>query len=286
MNKKKICVILSIVALYICYASQGVQVAAQKGDEAYQQDADYPELSDNSFYRTHKEECKSDGSSYLAKEEVTCYKNPESDAISSTIEKGSTIYIIYTYQKAFDTWGLASAGIDRWVKLRDLEFLENVDSFIAEYGKEMGKPKEADLKKTLETVSDTLRKDIVKWSYPCSGKIVGTCSKKEYPDMRSINVPTIYQDGQGRYWMTYGAGSFILGESGKDKSYAICLSDPENDQIGKEITLTKPYTGGKYGRWLILIPVGIGAGILFAAFMILRVRKRLHGNGTADEASK
>lgn len=278
---KKIYVILSIIALCMCYASQGVQVAALEDVDAYQQDIDYPELSDNSFYRTHKKECKGSGSGYIAKEKVTCYKNPESDAKVEPIEKGSAFYIICTYQTNFNTWGLASNGIDKWVKLRDLEFVENGDSFITEYLKDMGKFKNAELKKALGTVADTLQKDIVKWSYPCSGKVVGTCPKNKYPAMDDILMRKtfIYQDHQKRYWMIYGCGSFYLGET--DQSYAICLSDPENDQIGKEITLTEPYTGGKYGRWLAVIPIGIAVCILMAGLIVFGVRRRHHSKNMA-----
>jgi hypothetical protein len=56
-----------------------------------------------------------------------------------------------------------------------------------------------------------IEKDIVKWSYPCSGKIVGTCSKDEYPDMRTIYLSDIYHDKQRRYWKTYGGAYRIWG---------------------------------------------------------------------------
>ena len=83
----------------------------------------------------------------------------------------------------------------------------------------------------------------------------------------------IYQDKQKRYWRIYGDD--YDSKTGEYKPYAICLSDPENDQIGKEITLTKPYTGGKYGRWLVAIPIGIVICILIAGVIIFRVRRRL-----------
>ncbi len=276
---KKICVILCIIGLCICNVCLGVRVAAKEGGKMYQQDEDAFVLSNNSFYRTHKKECRRSMHSYLAKKEVTCYKDPESNMKSSTFEKGSALYIVCTYCTNFDTWGLASKnGIDKWVKLRDLEFVEDLNSFIAEYWKEMGKPKNAELKKALETVAGTLQKDIVKWSYPCSGKVVGTCSKKEYPDMRSIYLSDIYRDKQGRYWKIYGGGEFYDMES-----YAICLSDPENDQIAKEITLTKPYAGGKYSRWLVAIPIGIVICILIVGVIIFRVRRRLRIKNMAED---
>ena len=277
---KKLCIILGIIALCICYVSQGVQVAALEGGKAYQQDPDSFELSQDSFYRTHKKECKWGRGSYIAKKEVTCYKNPESDMKVAPIEKGDTFNVAYTYQTNFDTWGLEAFSMNKWVKLRDLEFVENVDSFISEYWREMGKPKNAELKKALGTVADTLQKDIVKWSYPCSGKVVGTCSKKDYPDMRSIYLSDIYQDKKGRYWKTYGGGFSEM------ESYAICLSDPENDQIGKEITLTKPYAGGKYGRWLVMIPAGIVVCILVVLLTVLGIRRRLRNKIVADDAMK
>ncbi|MCI8339894.1 MAG: hypothetical protein HFH62_14680 [Lachnospiraceae bacterium] len=282
---KRICVILSIVVLCICCASMGVQVVAIEGNELYEENNDSDLLSNNSFYRTHKKECKRSGHGYLAKKEVTCYKNPESDIKVAPIEKGACFYIICTYQTNFDTWGLASNGIDKWVKLRDLKFEENVDSFIAEYWKEIGKSKDAKLRKTLGTMADTLQKGIVKWSYPCSGKIVGTCSKNKYPTIDFIlgHSSFIFEDTQGRYWMIYGAGRFYLEETGNNKSYAICLSDPENDQIGKEITLTEPYTGGKYGRWLVAVPIGIVICILIATFIILRVRSKLRIKKMAED---
>ncbi|MCI8339896.1 MAG: hypothetical protein HFH62_14690 [Lachnospiraceae bacterium] len=280
---KKSYVFFSIIILFICCVGTEVQVTALEGGKAHQQNTYYPELSDNSFYRTHKKECKRGGSSYLAKKEVTCYKNPESHVISSTIDKGSSVEIICTYQTNFDTWGLASNGLDKWVKLRDLEFAENVYSFVYEYKKEMGRVKDSELKKALGTVVDTLQKDIVKWSYPCSGKIVGKCSKKKYPTMDSILMNTwfIYQDKQKRYWRIYG-GDYDS-KTGEYKPYAICLSDPENDQIEKEITLTKPYTGGKYGRWLVVIPIGIVICILIATFIILRVRSKFRIKKMVDD---
>ena len=277
---KKLCVILGIIALCIFNVSQGVQVAALEGGKAYQQDPDSFELSQDSFYRTHKKECKWGRGSYIAKKEVTCYKNPESDMKVAPIEKGDTFNVAYTYQTNFDTWGLEAFSMNKWVKLRDLEFVENVDSFISEYWREMGKPKNAELKKALGTVADTLQKDIVKWSYPCSGKVVGTCSKKEYPDMRSIYLSDIYQDKKGRYWKTYGGGFSEM------ESYAICLSDPENDQIEKEITLTKPYAGGKYGRWLAMIPAGIVVCILVVLLTVIGIRRRLRNKIVAEDAMK
>ncbi len=278
---KKSYVFFSIIILFICCVGTEVQVTALEGGKAHQQDTYYPELSQDSFYRTHKKECKRGGSSYLAKEEVTCYKNPESDKEVAPIEKGTCFHIICTYRTTFDTWGLASYGIDRWVKLRDLEFVENAISFIDEYRKEMGRPKDAELKKALGTVADTLQKDIVKWSYPCSGKVVGTCSKNKYPTMDSIlmSASFIYQDQQKRYWRIYG-GDY---DSKKDKSYAIRLSDPENDQLEKEITLTEPDTGGKYGRWLAVMPIGIAICIVMAGLIILVVRRRFRTKNTAED---
>ncbi len=70
-----------------------------------------------------------------------------------------------------------------------------------------------------------IEKDIVKWPYPCSGKIVGTCSKDEYPDMRTIYLSDIYHDKQGRYWKTYGGAGFYDMAGGHSHRNCSVLSD-------------------------------------------------------------
>ena len=94
-----------------------------------------------------------------------------------------------------------------------------------------------------------------------------------------MSASFIYQDQQKRYWRIYG-GDY---DSKKDKSYAICLSDPENDQLEKEITLTEPDTGGKYGRWLAVMPIGIAICIVMAGLIILVVRRRFRTKNTAED---
>ena len=285
---KKNCVLLCMVALCICYASQGLPAAAEKDYESndeYELDIYYKD----SFYLSHEKECKQSGASYFAEEEVTCYKNPESSKTLSPIEKGTYISIGYIYQADFETWGSINFITNKdapllpkegWVKIEDLKFSEDATSFFWEYIKDMGKMERDALTKILEEVQGNLKKEIVMWSYPCSGKIVGKMSKEEYPSSKIFQTPrNIYCDYEKRYWWICPNDKKVGG-----KPYcAICLSDPENDQIGKEITLTKPYTGGKYGRWLVVIPIGIVICILMVGVIIFRVRRRLRIKKMAED---
>ncbi|MCI8339902.1 MAG: hypothetical protein HFH62_14720 [Lachnospiraceae bacterium] len=289
---KKLYLLFGIVLLCICYASQGFQVTAEEDYENYEDEGFEPSCND-SFFLTHEKDCRRSGANYIAEKDVLCYKNPLSSNKFSPIEKGTEVCIGYTYQANFETWGVIYlisnkdvpiAEKEGWVKIRDLKFSEDTTSFFWEYKKNMGKIQKGALRRTLEEVQGSLKKELVMWSYPCSGKIVGRLSKEEYPDQESVfQDPTqIYQDQEKRYWKIYVNHEMKEGRL----SYAICLSDPENDQIAKEITLTKPYAGGKYGRWLVAIPIGIVICILMVGVIIFRVRRRLRMKKMAEDVLK
>ena len=72
---------------------------------------------------------------------------------------------------------------------------------------------------------------IVVWSYPYSGKRLGSMEIEKYPSDRELVGKPMYRDSDKKYWAIIRYG----------QSYgAICLSDPENKSIPKK--KIDPYT--------------------------------------------
>lgn len=243
-------------------------------------------FSNDGFYRTHQKQCKPDGRSYLAEKEVPCYKNPESDVKLLPLGKGKGVVIDCTYQTEDANWGLIRFVSDRenplqkkdgWVRLEDLTFQEDVISFYREYKEEIDN---LEIQDSFQDVREGVQGDIVMWSYPCSGRTVGTLPKEKYPDDGVIQAGLCYQDSQGRYWMLL---SGYQTEQGYE-NFAICLSEPENDKIpeDKELTLTKPVTEGKRGKqasvkgWLFPL-LGVLAVCLLSGVIGIKCKKRCRG---------
>lgn len=225
------------------------------------------------FYLSHKEECRAIAACYLAKEEVDCYKNPNSEVKLAPIDKGTKIMVYFTYQKEGDIWGVIHTINNRdtslvrergWVKLRNLEFQEDIYSFISQYIGEIDNMDEGNL---FDGVRSHIQKDIVMWFYPCSGKIVGTLSKENYPSEEKISGRLSYQDKQGRYWIFYM--DYQTEEGYQD--FALCLSDPENDSIKKEVSIQRPDITGKCSKLPVVIQIGIAIGLVICVLVIYKV---------------
>ncbi len=193
--------------------------------------------SKDSFYLSHKKECKEDRRGYSISKETTCYKSPESSKNSRKIPKGAYVEVSYTYQTNSQNWGLLYwvtdakgnyQNVNGWIRLSDVDFTYDALAFCHDHARELDAKW---MDNTFKSIRQRLKKEIVVWSYPYSGKRLGSMEIEKYPSDRELVGKPMYRDSDKKYWAIIPYG----------KSYgAVCLSDPENISITKKkIT---PYT--------------------------------------------
>lgn len=222
--------------------------------KAYETD-EMEEYIQNPFYLEHKEECLSKNWTFFANKPVYRYNRPESGhKLDKRIEKGERVDILSIYQTAGESWGLLLWSRDKegnitnstgWVKLSDLEFVYDTNAFYTDHKGEMvsdsdtsGLSFQSVRKKIKKDSKENPFKNVIVWSYPCSGEIVCRVAVEEYPTENSIAGHPLYQDKEGRYWMLGSSYSYTIGT--KWGGTAICLSEPTNAGISEQ--RIEPYT--------------------------------------------
>ena len=197
------------------------------------------------FYLEHRDECEDVNWTFIANGSIDRYKNPESkNVLKKSICKGERVRIQKMYQTPLEKWGLLFWSRDEegnvtnmtgWVKLSDLEFVYDTNAFYMDHKNELV----ADRKGvSFKDIRDTIKQEVIVWSYPCSGEVVCRIDKEQYPTDNQIQNGLVYQDSKNRYWLLKLSCTYAVGT--KWEGCAICLSDSTNAEIPAEDM--KPYT--------------------------------------------
>ncbi|MEG0940558.1 MAG: hypothetical protein RR147_00175 [Oscillospiraceae bacterium] len=235
------------------------------------------------FYASHSEECKPLVRSFYANGKtgfLEFFTKPNGDSLgfSNNGEK-YTVMFTYTDDKNAE-WGIVqfsknASGIvsllendenvkNGWVKMDGLLNLYDYVAFDADHGNEYGYY-EGDYSE-LKGVTD-----IVLWTYPRSGEIVGSLA--EIGD--GFALETTYTDSQGLVW---GFVNYAFGH----KNVWVCLSEPINPDIPAEAApspaLYTPAPGdvptSEASDYTTIIIVCVVSTALVAAVLIVLLRKK------------
>lgn len=232
--------------------------------------------SQDAFYLAHREECKDLTYIFTADKNVSRYRNPEKkSALQGEIKKGERVFIIKTYQTAFENWGLVGMShdlegnivySDGWVKLSELEFVYDTTSFFFDHEKEY----HFDLKElSSKNIKNIVKKEVIVWTYPNSGEIAFRLGAESYPMLSAV---PLYEDKDGRYWMVVSADVYKKGT--KWGNCSVCVSDPQNDSLPayRPEPCTRPEQEGTM-NFMVKLAAAAGIGLLIIAVIIF-VRKR------------
>lgn len=233
INRKILCLVRFFLILCILLASMfGLQIEACADGIVYEKIE-----SNDSFYLSHQKECKEDRRGYTVSKEIACYKSPEGKKLKRSLPKGSHITVSYTYQTKSQNWGLLYwvtdakgnyQNVNGWIRLSDVDFTYDALAFCHDHARELDAKW---MDNTFKSIRQRLKKEIVVWSYPYSGKRLGSMEIEKYPSDRELVGKPMYRDSDKKYWAIIPYG----------KSYgAVCLSDPENKSIPKK--KIDPYT--------------------------------------------
>lgn len=275
------CSFTKVFLLIICFSFSMIQNV--KAEDIYPEE----NTCTDSFYLSHKSECKEDNRTFLTEKEVIRYKNPNSEVELEKLPKGELINIQKTYQTEFENWGLIFWSFNTegnvqqtsgWVKLSDLEFIYDARAFFYDHKKEIIQDRDS---LNFEEKRKNIQNQILVWSYPCSGELVSKLDSKYYPTEVQIQTQPLYQDKAGRYWLMVSGRNYI--KNGRWSSCAICLSEPTNRKIAAE--RIEPYTvPDKRGTWNqkvfmlticgMLLICGVVGLLLVKKFVLPHYRKK------------
>ena len=216
---------------------------------------------DNSFYRTHKEECQHrEGRTYLADGpdgSLNLYTAP-GGTVSETLQNGAAFYCQWTYtDKQGIVWGF-SEGHGAWVPLGYTMVQYDHIAFREEHADKITTPTNT---MTMEC------KSVYLYEYP------GAPNPLQMGNL-DLTAEQLYTDEQGRQW---GYVSYVYGIRNK----WFCLDDPANDQLSGEKKAAVPsgYEAPEElptvsNRGVIAAVVGGVALVTLAVVLLLFRRKK------------
>lgn len=224
---------------------------------------------DNSFYRSHSDECTYivPANEYVAAGEngsAPIYTSP-TGSLKTTVENGTAIYSSWIYtDKNGCTWALSNAE-NGWINLYDYMLNYNSDTFTDEY---------ADAIDYSEAAADNIVSGnaILFWSYP------GATEPRAELDVYSDNFApsATYVDKLGRTWAYYG---YIYAQ----RDVWCCVDDPQNPNVWEGLeqkqpvpTGAAPYTPPKGISPTVIIIAGCAAALvaLLAVGFITKSKKK------------
>lgn len=230
----------------------------------------------DAFYQEHKDICKADGRNYRTEKETKVHRYPNRKS-TETMEKGATLQIMYTCTWDDTDWGwiaYASSATGEllkhhsgWVKMQELTHLYDMASFYYDHQKDftsLDKLKSQD-RELSEVLKEKAESEVVVWSYPYSGEILGTMDAGEYYPDKHTEEEIVYKDEDGDYWLMKSMG---VGQ----QMGAVSLLEPSERKI--EAKKTEPYTVPNWTQkeeaniwkyvgavFAIVVIAGVGIGV-------------------------
>ena len=177
---------------------------------------------EDSFYRSHSEECE-----YYARSRIVnspegglpVYASPKSSSVVGTVENGTALHVQFTYDN--ESWGYVEIPEgDGWMKLDETVLKYDNASFTEEYSSEFYED-EAVVKAMLEGLSD---EDLIyDYAYPGSGPTQSYIPAEYVLNDEYFSLQSLFEDENGRVW---GHVGYFMGRRGW-----ICVSDPTNSEL-------------------------------------------------------
>lgn len=226
----------------------------------------------DAFYMSHKEECTSIRDEYLANGTdgfSTLYLSPSTKLEVFQVENATSLYATWVYLgESEEEWLYCSINIEDkdgkvsaktgWMKKADCllvydggHFYEDKEEKLAPYRGEFA--------------NYEIKKEILVWSYPSSGKVI-----RKLTEFDTSSIMATYQDDKGNQW---GYVNYYRGRIGG----WICMSDPENDKLpiheistGELISPVTPKQGGIAKQLPFLIAMGCVLIVVVITLLIIR----------------
>lgn len=207
---------------------------------------------EDSFYRTHADECTSERKYYEASTSVSILSSPNDKKGYSTAPSGSVFYISWIYtNKQGNQWGLFDGvEVSYWVKMDDLFPVYSHAEFSVEHASEI-------MDKDM-TFNPDKKGYVCLYEYPGSTWISDILDT-EWISPDSFTVHQIYVDEQGHHW---GYMPYYMQHNGWiNLDDAIVESEPERNVPVIFIPNEKPASPPLIG--IIVIAVCTLTGTLY-----------------------
>lgn len=172
---------------------------------------------DNSFYRSHAEDCRILQRSFYANGAdgyVNLTGAPDSSAVTGQVKNGEKLYVYWQY----GDWGYATTDPEGWVRLSDLQLIYDYISFQEEYG-EAFLPYDQE---TWQPVIEAWEGDtLALWPYPGAeeASYVWQDAGEAMAQLAEYGFSSIFTDEEGCTW---GFCGYLWG----NRNFWVCLDAP------------------------------------------------------------